>query len=102
MRILHGCVEAQAFRFPDRVNWADSIQCDSAPQTSSAPTRSLRPLAPAEWAKSIARRGDQGASGRAGFDPDRMGRFEREARLLASLDHPNVGAIYGLEESNGT
>jgi serine/threonine-protein kinase len=35
-------------------------------------------------------------------DPDRMARFEREARLLASLDHPNIGAIYGLEESNGT
>jgi serine/threonine protein kinase len=31
-----------------------------------------------------------------------MARFEREARLLASLDHPNIGAIYGLEESNGT
>ena len=35
-------------------------------------------------------------------DLDRMARFEREARLLASLDHPNIGAIYGLEESNGT
>ncbi len=36
------------------------------------------------------------------LDPDRMARFEREARLLASLDHPNIGAIYGLEESKGT
>ena len=35
-------------------------------------------------------------------DPDRMARFEREARLLASLDHLNIGAIYGLEESHGT
>src|SRR6266436_4466921 len=35
-------------------------------------------------------------------DPERMARFEREARLLASLDHPNIGAIYGLEESDGT
>ncbi|HLJ50947.1 MAG TPA: serine/threonine-protein kinase [Bryobacteraceae bacterium] len=34
-------------------------------------------------------------------DPDRMARFEREARLLASLDHPNIGAIYGLEVSGG-
>jgi eukaryotic-like serine/threonine-protein kinase len=35
-------------------------------------------------------------------DPDRMARFEREARLLASLDHPNIGAIYGIEQSGGT
>jgi eukaryotic-like serine/threonine-protein kinase len=34
-------------------------------------------------------------------DSDRMARFEREARVLASLNHPNIGAIYGLEESNG-
>jgi serine/threonine protein kinase len=34
-------------------------------------------------------------------DPDRMARFEREARVLASLDHPNIAAIYGLEDSNG-
>jgi serine/threonine-protein kinase len=34
-------------------------------------------------------------------DPDRLQRFEREARVLASLNHPNVAAIYGLEESNG-
>ena len=34
------------------------------------------------------------------LDPDRMGRFEREARLLASLNHLNIGAIYGLEESH--
>src|SRR5688572_5003811 len=31
-------------------------------------------------------------------NPDRLARFEREARLMASLNHPNIGAIYGLEE----
>ena len=31
-------------------------------------------------------------------DPDRLARFEREARVLASLNHPNIGAIHGLEE----
>jgi len=34
-------------------------------------------------------------------DPDRLARFEREARMLASLNHPNIAAIYGFEESNG-
>ncbi len=34
-------------------------------------------------------------------DPDRLARFQREAKVLASLNHPGVGAIYGLEESAG-
>ena len=34
-------------------------------------------------------------------DSDRMARFEREAQVLASLNHPHIAAIYGLEESNG-
>jgi serine/threonine protein kinase len=34
-------------------------------------------------------------------DPDRIARFRREAKTLASLNHPHIGAIYGLEESNG-
>ncbi len=33
------------------------------------------------------------------FDPDRLARFKREAQLLATLNHPNIGAIYGFEES---
>lgn len=32
-------------------------------------------------------------------DPDRLARFQREAKVLASLNHPGIGAIYGLEES---
>ncbi len=33
-------------------------------------------------------------------DPDRLARFEREAKLLAALNHANIGAIHGLEESD--
>ena len=32
-------------------------------------------------------------------DPERLARFTREARLLAAFNHPNIGAIYGIEES---
>jgi eukaryotic-like serine/threonine-protein kinase len=35
-------------------------------------------------------------------NPERMARFEREAKVLASLDHPNIASIYGLEDSGGT
>ena len=35
-------------------------------------------------------------------DPERLARFEREARLLAALNHPHVGAIYGIEDAGGT
>ena len=34
-------------------------------------------------------------------DPDRLARFEREARVLASLNHPHIGAIYGVEDAEG-
>ena len=34
-------------------------------------------------------------------DPDRLARFEREARMLAALNHPNICAIYGFEEADG-
>jgi serine/threonine protein kinase len=32
-------------------------------------------------------------------DPERLARFEREAKVLASLNHPNIAQIYGVEES---
>ncbi len=35
-------------------------------------------------------------------DSDRVARFQREAKLLASLNHPNIAAIYGLEAAEGT
>jgi eukaryotic-like serine/threonine-protein kinase len=34
-------------------------------------------------------------------DPERLARFQREAEVLASLDHPNIGPIYGMVESEG-
>jgi eukaryotic-like serine/threonine-protein kinase len=34
-------------------------------------------------------------------DPERLARFEREAKLLASLNHPNIAAIHGFEEAGG-
>src|SRR5512144_1802970 len=34
-------------------------------------------------------------------DPERMARFEREAKVLALLNHPNIAAIYGLEQAEG-
>ena len=38
---------------------------------------------------------------RFAIDPDHLARFTREAQLLATLTHPNIAAIYGLEESTG-
>src|SRR5262245_8780566 len=34
-------------------------------------------------------------------DPDRLARFQREAQVLASLNHPNIAIIHGVEEANG-
>ena len=35
-------------------------------------------------------------------DPERLSRFQREAKMLASLNHPNIATIHGLEQANGT
>src|SRR5580693_10046327 len=35
-------------------------------------------------------------------DADRLSRFQREAKMLASLNHPNIATIHGLEQSGGT
>ncbi len=35
-------------------------------------------------------------------DPERLARFKREAKLLASLNHPNIATIYGIEDANGS
>src|SRR5438034_11592840 len=34
-------------------------------------------------------------------DPERLARFDREAKILAALNHPNIAVIYGLVESGG-
>jgi Tol biopolymer transport system component len=35
-------------------------------------------------------------------DPERLSRFQREAKMLAALNHPNIATIYGMEQSGGT
>jgi len=35
-------------------------------------------------------------------DPERLSRFQREAKMLAALNHSNIATIHGLEQSNGT
>src|SRR4026207_2203686 len=43
----------------------------------------------------------KGLPDRRASDPERLARFEREAQVLASLNHPNIAIIHGVEEANG-
>lgn len=36
------------------------------------------------------------------FDPERVARFRRESKMIAALNHPNIAAIYGIDETHGT
>ena len=71
--------------------------------------RSPPRLAPAGWERSTARRDTKLKRHVAikilppalAADADRLARFQREAEVLASLNHPNIAAIHGLEESEG-
>ena len=74
-----------------------------------AATKFARCWASAAWVRSIARATRSWietwrSSSCPGVhaDPERLARFEREARVLASLNHPHIGAIYGVEDADGT
>ena len=67
------------------------------------------PWAPAEWAKFYRAR-DTKLNRDVAIkvlpdlfvaDPERLSRFQREAQVLASLNHPNIASIYCFEESSG-
>ena len=73
----------------------------------SAPTRLTRQLAPAEWERCTKPpTATSVATSPSRFSPTasptiRLAWFEREARTLASLNHPNIAQIYGVENANG-
>ena len=72
-----------------------------SPAVAARPRRHGRGLPRARHAARPRRRDQGAAARRSPRDPERLARFEREARLLASLNHPNIGTIHGLEEAEG-
>jgi serine/threonine-protein kinase len=57
-------------------------------------------ILPAEFAR-VAEEASRAGDPRARINRERLARFEREARVLAALNHPNIGAIYGFEDGEG-
>ena len=79
-----------------------------SPATGSVSMKSATSSAPAVWVRSIAARHEAESQRRAQDpsrgvcgDPDRLARFKREAQVLASLNHSNIGSIFGFEEADG-
>ena len=79
------------------------------PARASASAKSLRLSARAEWGRSTERQTRRWAQVAIKVLPDafaadagRLARFEREAKTLASLNHPHIAAIYGFEKCDGT
>ena len=107
----HKFAHASARPLPPIISPTQSAQtrwpCPQAPD--SAPMKSPPWLGKAAWARCIGR-ADTGLNRAVALkvlpplfagDPDRLARFQREAQVLASLNHPNIAHVHGLEESDG-
>ena len=98
----------------DRINWTANCdrtynfaRCRLLKARSLVATRSLLPLALGAWVRFYRARDGKLKRDVAikviledfAQDAERMKRFEREAQVLASLNHPHIASIYGLEEN---